>query len=42
MQILWAALDLISIIVLGSGLYLWIAKRRRNVSAGNRAAAASA
>ncbi|CAN5206822.1 PepSY-associated TM helix domain-containing protein [soil metagenome] len=28
MQWLWAALDVITIIVLGSGLYLWLAKRR--------------
>jgi uncharacterized iron-regulated membrane protein len=42
MQILWAALDLISIIVLGSGLYLWRAKGRRSVGAGNKVAAVSA
>ncbi len=29
MQILWAVLDIITIVVLGSGLYLWLAKRRR-------------
>lgn len=28
MQILWAVLDVIAIVVLGSGLYLWIAKRK--------------
>ncbi len=28
MQILWALLDVITIVVLGSGLYLWIARRR--------------
>jgi uncharacterized iron-regulated membrane protein len=28
MQILWAVLDLITIVVLGSGLYLWFARRR--------------
>ncbi len=28
MQILWALLDVITIVVLGSGLYLWIAKRK--------------
>ena len=27
MQIIWALLDIITIIVLGSGLYLWLAKR---------------
>lgn len=28
MKILWAALDIITIILLGSGLYLWLARRR--------------
>jgi uncharacterized iron-regulated membrane protein len=28
MQIVWALLDILTIIVLGSGLYLWLAKRR--------------
>ncbi len=28
MQILWAVLDIVTIIVLGSGLYLWLAKRK--------------
>lgn len=28
LKILWAALDLLSIVVLASGLYLWIARRR--------------
>jgi len=28
MQIMWAILDIISIIVLGSGLYLWIVRRK--------------
>ncbi|HDZ56908.1 MAG TPA: PepSY domain-containing protein [Pseudomonas xinjiangensis] len=28
-QILWAVLDIITIVLLGSGLYLWFAKRRR-------------
>jgi uncharacterized iron-regulated membrane protein len=27
MQVLWAALDVVTIIVLGSGVYLWLAKR---------------
>lgn len=30
LQIIWALLDIVSIIVLGSGLYLWIARRRDN------------
>lgn len=30
MQIIWALLDIISIILLGSGLYLWLAKRKRD------------
>jgi uncharacterized iron-regulated membrane protein len=29
LKIVWAFLDLVSIAVLGSGLYLWIARRRR-------------
>lgn len=29
MKILWAVLDVITIIVLGSGLYLWLARRRK-------------
>ena len=29
MQILWALLDIASIIVLGSGLYLWLRKERQ-------------
>jgi uncharacterized iron-regulated membrane protein len=28
MQWLWAALDIVTIVVLGSGLYLWLSKRR--------------
>ena len=28
MQIIWALLDLVTIVVLGSGLYLWLARRR--------------
>lgn len=30
MKVLWALLDVLSIVVLGSGLYLWAAKHRRN------------
>jgi uncharacterized iron-regulated membrane protein len=33
MQIIWAVLDIITIIVLGSGLYLWLAKRPANAQA---------
>jgi uncharacterized iron-regulated membrane protein len=32
LKIVWALLDLVSILVLGSGIYLWLAKRRRAVS----------
>ena len=32
MKILWALLDVITIIILGSGLYLWLARRKRHVS----------
>ncbi|MNU11542.1 hypothetical protein D3C72_2594860 [compost metagenome] len=28
MQILWAVLDVLTIIVLGSGVYLWVVRRR--------------
>ena len=34
MKILWALLDVITIIVLGSGLYLWLARQRRAVPVG--------
>lgn len=30
LKIIWAMLDLITIVVLGSGLYLWIARRKQN------------
>ena len=33
MQIIWALLDVITIVVLGSGLYLWFARRRRPADA---------
>lgn len=29
MQILWALLDIVTIVVLGSGVYLWVQRRRR-------------
>lgn len=29
LKIVWALLDAITIVVLGSGLYLWLVKRRR-------------
>lgn len=32
MQIIWALLDIVSIIVLGSGLYLWLVKRGRKAT----------
>lgn len=28
LQTLWALLDIVTIVVLGSGLYLWIARRK--------------
>lgn len=40
LKLLWALLDLMTIVVLGSGLYLWIARRRR--AAGQRDAVAGA
>jgi uncharacterized iron-regulated membrane protein len=39
MQILWAALDVLTIIVLGSGVYLWWVRRRAAKAAGVEAAA---
>nr|WP_255468671.1 PepSY domain-containing protein [Reyranella sp. CPCC 100927] len=33
MKIIWALLDIVTIIVLGSGLYLWVARRRTSVEA---------
>ncbi|QCN98452.1 PepSY domain-containing protein (plasmid) [Azospirillum argentinense] len=42
MKILWAVLDLLTIVILGSGLYLWIARRRHAQGrAQNHAAAGS-
>lgn len=31
LKIIWAALDIVTIIVLGSGLYLWLARRRSSI-----------
>lgn len=39
MKILWAALDIITIILLGSGLYLWLARGRNTPPQGGRATA---
>lgn len=36
LKFLWAALDLMTIVVLGSGLYLWFARRRRRADASDR------
>ncbi len=33
LKLLWAALDLFTILVLGSGLYLWLGKRRTSIDA---------
>jgi uncharacterized iron-regulated membrane protein len=33
MKILWAVLDLITVIVLATGVYLWLARRQRPASA---------
>jgi uncharacterized iron-regulated membrane protein len=33
LKIIWALLDVITIVVLGSGLYLWIARRRTSIEA---------
>ncbi|MFC5548859.1 PepSY-associated TM helix domain-containing protein [Massilia aerilata] len=39
MKLLWALLDLATIVVLGSGLYLWLKRGRAAVKAGAKAAA---
>jgi uncharacterized iron-regulated membrane protein len=31
MKIIWAVLDVITIVVLGSGLYLWLSHRKRPI-----------
>ena len=31
LKIIWAVFDLVTIIVLGSGLYLWLARRRSSI-----------
>jgi uncharacterized iron-regulated membrane protein len=33
MKILWALLDLVTIVILGSGIYLWLGKRRSSLEA---------
>lgn len=33
LKVIWAALDLLTIVVIGSGLYLWLARRRKHMSA---------
>jgi len=38
LKILWAALDLITIVVLGSGLYLWLEKTARGHRASQKEA----
>jgi uncharacterized iron-regulated membrane protein len=32
LKVLWALLDLITIVLLGSGLYLWIARRQSHAA----------
>ncbi|KFD27442.1 membrane protein [Sphingobium yanoikuyae] len=36
LKVIWALLDLVTIVVLGSGLYLWIARPRREKAAARR------
>src|SRR3546814_21020120 len=31
LKVIWALLDIVTILVLGSGLYLWLSRRRRPV-----------
>ncbi|WGS18185.1 hypothetical protein [Bradyrhizobium sp. ISRA463] len=33
LKIIWAVLDILTIIVIGSGLYLWFARRRKRARA---------
>jgi uncharacterized iron-regulated membrane protein len=33
LKIIWALLDIVTIVVLGSGLYLWLSRRRSPVGA---------
>ena len=33
LKIIWALLDIVTIVVLASGLYLWLARRRRPLAA---------
>jgi uncharacterized iron-regulated membrane protein len=33
LKIIWALLDLVTIVVLGSGLYLWLSRRRSPIEA---------
>lgn len=40
LKIIWALLDMMTIVVLASGLYLWWVKRRRHRRGGSRSAAA--
>ncbi|MBN8806756.1 MAG: PepSY domain-containing protein [Sphingomonas sp.] len=42
LKLLWAALDLFAIVVLGSGLYLWLGRRRVGVAAHVREVASGA
>ena len=42
LKIIWALLDLVTLVVLGSGLYLWIARHRRPSPAGRKPVAPSA
>ena len=32
LKIIWALLDIMTIVVIGSGLYLWVVKRRKHRS----------
>jgi uncharacterized iron-regulated membrane protein len=41
LKIVWAALDLITITVLGTGLYLWLRRRRSRISIARMIAASS-
>jgi uncharacterized iron-regulated membrane protein len=33
LKVIWAVLDILTIVVIGSGLYLWLARRRKRAPA---------
>jgi uncharacterized iron-regulated membrane protein len=41
LKLIWAGLDVMTIVVIGSGLYLWLARRRRRAPAASQMPVAS-